>query len=52
MSTLANLAWPIQIAGFLFLFVFLPHGPFRFLTITAYILISVLAVGYIRRRYR
>lgn len=51
MSYVARFAWPIQIAIFLLLFIFLPHSAFRLFIIFGYILVSVISVRYIRKVY-
>jgi hypothetical protein len=51
MSLIAKLAWPIQIAIFVLLLIFLPHGTMRLVLIFGYILLSVPIVSYLRRRY-
>lgn len=50
MSNIARLAWPIQIATFLLLLFLLPHGALRVVILFAYIVVSIIVVGYIRRR--
>ena len=46
-----KLAWPVQIAVFALLVLFLPRTSYRIFILLGYILVSTPLAGYIKRTY-